>query len=454
MVLPAAWEQLDTPGVTSLSDLPADGEADDECRVYLIGRRSSPHVSRYRDFLARNLVHSRWVDIERDPLAHLLGTGQLEGRSLPLFLFPDGSSLESSAAGGAKSYTEVRAELAERVGLHARPVKELYDLLVVGAGPAGLTAAVYGASEGLDTVVVERHAPGGQAGTSSRIENFPGFPEGISGKELAEAIYAQALRFGAEIVVGADMVSARREPDGTIGITLVNGSHVRARAAIGAPGVHYRRLEASGVEELIGSGVYYGSALAQAAFHRGGNVFVVGGANSAGQAALHFAKYAASVTMVIRGASLDQRMSRYLVDRLDAHPSITVRTRSQITRAAGHGKLERLSIFDETANEEVELPADALFIMIGGIPVSERVEGWLRRDEDGFMVTGPDVLAAGDRDRWWPLERDPYLLEASQPGVFIAGDARHGSVKRVASAVGEAAIAVQLVHRYLAALPQ
>lgn len=200
-------------------------------------------------------------------------------------------------------------------------------------------------------------------------------------------------------------------------------------------------------------GVYYGSALAQAAFHRGGNVFVVGGANSAGQAALHFSKYAASVTMVIRGASPGQRMSRYLVDQLEAEPSITVRTRSRITRAAGDGKLERLVIFDETADQEVELPADALFIMIGGIPVSERVEGRLRRDKDGFMLTGPDVLAGSDRDEWWPLERDPYLLEASQPGVFIAGDARHGSVKRVASTVGEAAIAVQLVHRYSAELP-
>lgn len=440
--------------MVSLSDLRASGEADDECRVYLIGRRSSPNVSRYRDFLARNLVPSRWVDIERDPLVHLLGVGGFEGQRLPLFLFPDGSYLESPTADCARSFTELRAELAERVGLHARPIKELYDLLVVGAGPGGLTAAVYAASEGLDTIVVERHAPGGQAGTSSRIENFPGFPNGISGKDLAEAIYAQALRFGAEIVVGADMVSARRGPDDTIEITLVNGSQVRARAAIGAPGVHYRRLDAPGVEELIGSGVYYGSALAQAAFHRGGNVFIVGGANSAGQAALHFAKYAASVTMVIRGASLDQRMSRYLIDQLEAQPSITVRTRARITRAAGDGKLQRLVISDDAAGEEIELPADALFIMIGGIPVSERVEGWLRRDENGFMVTGTDVLAGGERDRWWPLKRDPYPLEASQPGVFIAGDARRGSVKRVASAVGEAAIAVQLVHRYLAALPQ
>ena len=304
--------------------------------------------------------------------------------------------------------------------------------------------------KGLDTVVVERHAPGGQAGTSSRIENFPGFPQGVSGTELAEAVYAQALRFGAEIVVGADMVDARREADGKIGITLVNGARVRARAAIGAPGVHYRRLDAPGVEKLIGSGVYYGSAVGEAAFHRGGDVFIVGGANSAGQAALHLAQYAASMTLVVRGASLEERMSRYLVERLQAHRSISVRTRSTIMSAIGQTRLEQLVIADEAAGEQATVRADALFIMIGGIPVSERVEGWLRRDEHGFMVTGTDVLEGDAQRRWWPLDRDPYLLEGSQPGVFIVGDARRGSVKRVASAVGEAAIAVQLVHRYLA----
>jgi thioredoxin reductase (NADPH) len=310
---------------------------------------------------------------------------------------------------------------------------------------------VYAASEGLDTVVVERHAPGGQAGTSARIENFPGFPHGVTGKELAEAAYAQALRFGAEIVVGADMVQARREPHGRIGITLVNGSRVRARAAIGAPGVRYRRLDAPGVEELLGSGIYYGSAVGEAAFHRGGTVFIVGGANSAGQAALHLAQYAASVTLVVRGESLEERMSRYLVERLQEHPSISVWTRAAVVRAIGEARLEQLVIADHAADEERTVAADALFIMIGGIPVSDRVDGWLRRDDHGFMVTGADVLDGDVHRRWWPLEREPYMLEGSQPGVFIIGDARRGSVKRVASAVGEAAIAVQLVHRYLAA---
>ncbi|MGZ4359047.1 MAG: NAD(P)/FAD-dependent oxidoreductase [Gaiellaceae bacterium] len=324
------------------------------------------------------------------------------------------------------------------------------DLVIVGAGPAGLTAAVYAASEGLDTIVIERHAPGGQAGTSAQIENFPGFPTGISGKELAEAAYEQALRFGAEIVVGNDMVNAHAEEDGTLALSLVSGAQIRARAGIGASGAQYRRLDAPGVEELRGSGVYYGAGLNEAAFHRGENVFVVGGADSAGQAALHLASYAESVTIVIRGSSLGTRMSQYLVDRLEAHPRIIVRRRSRIIGAIGDGNLERLVIADDTHGEEIETTADALFILIGGTPVSERVEGWLRRDERGFLLTGHDMLLDGRGEPRWPLDRDPYPLEASQPGVFIAGDARHGSVKRVASAVGEGAMAVQLVHRYLA----
>jgi len=443
----------DTRRVAHTDAVQVNEDFGDECRVYVIGRRSSLNVSRYRDFLRRNRVASRWVDIDRDPLVALLGVQQLGARQLPLFLFADGTVLETPVPDRPTLFTEMRSELAERVGLHVRPSKEEYDLLIVGAGPAGLTAAVYAASEGLDTVVVERHAPGGQAGTSSRIENFPGFPHGVSGRELAEAIYAQALRFGAELVVGADMVEARRESDGKIGITLVSGARVRARAAIGAPGVHYRRLDAPGVERLIGSGVYYGSAVGEAAFHRGGDVFIVGGANSAGQAALHLAQYAASVTLLVRGASLEERMSRYLIERLQAHPSISVRTRSTLIGAIGERRLEQLVIAGEAAGGERTVRADALFIMIGGIPVSERVEGWLRRDEHGFMVTGTDVLEGDGQRRWWPLDREPYLLEGSQPGVFIVGDARRGSVKRVASAVGEAAIAVQLVHRYLATTP-
>jgi len=358
--------------------------------------------------------------------------------------------LETTATDPSGSFAHVRSLLAERVGLHARPRKSSYDLVIVGAGPAGLPAAVYAASEGLDTLVIERHAPGGQAGTSARIENFPGFPTGISGRELAEAAYEQALRFGAEIVVGSDVVSARSEEDGALALSLVNGAQIRARAGIGASGAQYRRLDAPGVEELRGVGVYYGAAPHEAAFHRGGNVFVVGGANSAGQAALQLAGYAASVTIVIRGSSLGARMSQYLVDRLEAHPRITVRPRSRIVRALGDGRLERLVIADDTQGEEIETTADALFILIGGSPVSERVAGWLRHDEHGFLLTGQDVLGDGGGGAPWPLDRDPYPLEASQPGVFIAGDARHGSVKRIASAVGEGAMAVQLVHRYLA----
>ena len=423
----------------------------DGCLVHVVGRRSSPRVQEYRDFLTRNSVVFRWVDVERDPLVGLLGgAAGLNGSNLPLLLFRDGSVLETNATDRPGSFASVRSMLAERVGLHARPRKSSYDLAIVGAGPAGLTAAVYAASEGLDTIVIERHAPGGQAGTSARIENFPGFPTGISGKELAEAAYEQALRFGAEIVVGSDVGNARTEEDGTLALSLVNGAQIRARAAIGASGAQYRRLDAPGVEELRGVGVYHGAALHEAAFHRGGNVFVVGGANAAGQAALHLAGYAASVTIVFRGSSLGARMSQYLVDRLEAHPRVTVRPRSRIVRAVGDGRLERLVIADDTQGEEIETTADALFILIGGSPVSERVAGWLRHDEHGFLLTGHDVLGDAGGEPSWPLDRDPYPLEASQPGVFIAGDARHGSVKRIASAVGEGAMAVQLVHRYLA----
>ena len=428
-------------------------QAADGCLVHVVGRRSSPRVQEYRDFLTRNSVVYRWVDVERDPLVGLLGgAAGLKGSTLPLLLFRDGSVLEPTATDPSGSFAHVRSRLAERVGLHARPRKSSYDLVIVGAGPAGLTAAVYAASEGLDTLVIERHAPGGQAGTSARIENFPGFPAGISGRELAEAAYEQALRFGAEIVVGSDVVSARTEEDGALALGLVNGAQIRARAGIGASGAQYRRLDAPGVEALRGIGVYYGAAPHEAAFHRGGNVFVVGGANSAGQAALQLASQAASVTIVVRGSSLGARMSQYLVDRLEAHPRITVRPRSRIVRALGDGKLERLVIADDTQGEEIETSADALFILIGGSPVSERVAGWLRHDEHGFLLTGHDVLEDGGGGPSWPLDRDPYPLEASQPGVFIAGDARHGSVKRIASAVGEGAMAVQNVHRYLAGI--
>lgn len=437
------------------------GQQHGQPAVYVVGRRSSPDVHGYRDFLTRTGVAFQWVDVERDPLVGLLGArAVLEELGLPLFLFPDGTRLEAAGStGGRPAFARTRAELAERVGLPARPARESYDVVIVGGGPAGLTAAVSAASEGLKTLVVERHAPGGQAGTSARIENYPGFPSGISGAELAASAREQALRFGAEIVIGSEPIGGapgrspvahgrRRRP---IELELVNGPVVRARALIGATGSHYRRLDAPGVNELVGAGVYYGSAPGDMLFHRGGDVFVVGGANSAGQTAMHAAEHARSVTLLVRGDSLADRMSSYLSERCEQHPAVRIRTNTRVVCASGSGRLESLVIENTTTGEAEAVPADALFILIGGAPTSRCAQGWLRRDERGFLLTGDDLLDEAGSHPAWPLERRPYELESSQPGVFFAGDVRHGSIKRVASAVGEGALAVQLVHRYLAA---
>jgi thioredoxin reductase (NADPH) len=416
--------------------------------VYVVGYRTSPHAQDYRDFLERNSVPYQWVDVEQDPLARFLGApSDVEGVRLPVFIFADGTSLQPvDDPDEHAAFERTRAELAVRVGLHARPDLDLYDVVVLGAGPAGLTAALYAASEGLTTAVVEKHAPGGQAGTSSRIENYPGFPNGLSGQDLAEAAYEQAVRFGAEIVVGSDTVTGHLVEDGSIAVELVNGSVVRGRVAIGATGFHYRPLDAEGVNEFVGAGVYYGASPSDVVYHRGGDVFVVGGANSAGQAALHLAAHARSVTLLVRGDSIEEDMSQYLVDRCCNDGAITVRTNTRVVRACGDERLERIVI--ETDGEELELPADALFILIGGMPSTTNCPWGLARDKHGFVLTGPDLGPA------WKLDREPFFLESSQPGFFFAGDARHGSVKRVAAAVGEGAMAVQHVHRYLADLEE
>jgi thioredoxin reductase (NADPH) len=416
--------------------------------IYVVGYRGSPHVQDYRDFLDRNGVRHEWIDVEHDPLARFLRAPEdVDGVRLPVFLFPDGSRLEPFAdEDDGLAFSRTRAELAERAGLHARPSLDLYDLVVIGAGPAGLTSALYAASEGLRTVVVERHAPGGQAGTSARIENYPGFPNGLSGQELAEAAHEQAVRFGAEIVVGSEIGDGAILEDGTLAFDLVNGSLARGRAAIGATGFDYRRLEAEGVDDFVGVGVYYGASPSDALYHRGGDVFVVGGANSAGQAALHLAAHTRSVTLLVRGEALEEQMSQYLVDRCCSHSAITVLTDTRIVRALGEEQLERIVV--ESSGEERELPADALFILIGGTPSTETCPYGLRRDAQGFVVTGPDLGSH------WHHGRAPLFLESSQPGFFFAGDSRLGSVKRVASAVGEGAMAVQLVHRYLAWLDE
>lgn len=438
-----------------------------------------------RALLAGNGVAHRWIDTDSDPVGRLLAEHARLGVQRPVAVFADGSELlapeefvdprpvrsglkpEQSPADSdqhvgmavpartpprrAEAYlksTQWRSELAARAGLRTQPDHELYDVVIVGAGPAGLTAAVYAASEGLRTVVLERVAPGGQAGTSARIENYPGFPRGISGVELAGAAHQQALRLGAEILVGVEIIRAEPRPDGTFELYLSGGGHFCAPTGVIATGVAYRRLDAPGVEELIGCGVSYGSAPAEAARHRDQDVVLVGGANSAGQAALHLAGYARSVTMFIRSDSLEVGVSRYLVDRILAHPKITVLTGTHVIAADGQRRLETVAFADRDGHCR-ELRADAMYVLIGGEPLTAGVEGWLRRDEDGYLITGAD-LHRDSQAAWWPLARDPLPLESSQPGLFVAGDVRHGSIKRVASAVGEGAMAIALLHTYLA----
>ena len=399
-----------------------------------------------------------------DPLASLLRSDALSGRRLPLALFSDGTQLEaperyldpipgridSSAQKDYLASAMWRAELAARAGLRTRPEHDLYDVIISGGGPAGLTAAVYAASEGLRTLVLERVAPGGQAGESARIENYPGFPKGISGEELTRSAYLQALGFGAEFLVGVALVRVRPGSDRTFEVDLSSGPTVRARSGIAASGVQYRRLDAPGVDEFMGCGVYYGSAPGEVPRYQDRAVVGVGGANSAGQAALHLAEFARQVTMVVRSDSLGRRMSRYLVERIEAHERIDVRLQSDLVRAEGENDLDAVAVCDPSGEEVI--PADALFIIIGGEPLTAGLEHWLCLDQRGYLVAGPDLLQGDGPNRWWPLERDPLFLESSEPGIFVAGDIRHGSIKRVASAVGEGAMAVTLIHTYLSSL--
>jgi thioredoxin reductase (NADPH) len=452
--------------------------------VSMVGSGSAPAMQAARAMLSGNGIAHRWIDTDADPLGRLLAEHTGLGVKRPVAVFVDGSQLpapeefvdpgstrskreimRTPAGGGqrvglvrpartpreqAEAYlmsTQWRTELARRAGLRTQPEHGAYDVVILGAGPAGLTAAVCAASEGLRTVVLERVAPGGQAGTSSRIENYPGFPDGISGAELTGSAHRQALRFGAEILVGVDIVHAEPKPDGSFELFLTGDGHLRGSSGVIATGVAYRRLDAPGVEELIGCGVTHGSAPAEAAGHRDHDVVLVGGANSAGQAAVHLAAYARSVTMIVRADSLEAGMSRYLVDRVIPNPKITVLTRFRVVAACGDHRLEAVMVADRDGQQR-ELRADAMYVLIGGQPLTASLEGWLRRDERGYLMTGTDLRRDGQSE-WWPLRRDPLPLESSQPGVFVAGDVRHGSIKRVASAVGEGAMASSLVNTYL-----
>lgn len=415
----------------------AIGESSVE-QTKVVGHRWSAPSYQARDFLARNAVPYRWYSVE-DPegLRMLDATGMTE-RDIPVVITPDGQSLRHPSD----------AEIATAVGLSTQPAAEFYDLIVVGAGPAGLGAAVYGASEGLRTVLVERQASGGQAGQSSRIENYLGFPDGVSGAQLTDRARRQAQKFGAEALSAREVVGLEARGSARV-VQFGDRSEIAAHAVVLATGVAYRALEAPGVAELTGRGVYYGSAMTEAAVCAGQDVYVVGGANSAGQAAVFFSRHARQVTLLVRGDSLERSMSHYLIQQLAGLPNVTVRSCTEIAAAHGAQHLEALSLHHTRSGETDRVASSHLFVFIGAAPRTDWLDGVVARDPRGFIRSGPDLLVDGRRPAGWSLERDPYYLECSLPGVFVAGDVRAESVKRVASAVGEGAMAVTLVHRYL-----
>ncbi len=405
--------------------------------IRVIGPRWSLKDHLVRDFLSRNQVPYMWLDPEQsDEAQQLLARYKLDEHKLPAVLFADGSSLVQPT----------QTELASKIGLHVTAERDFYDVVIVGAGMAGLAASVYATSEGLRALLVEPDAPGGQAGSSSRIENYLGFPTGVSGAELAKRAFLQAQRFGTEFL--AQSATKIRSENQYHFVSLGNGSEVSCRVVLIAVGVNYRRLEVPGLDELTGAGVYYGAAMTEAVSCRDEEVFIVGGANSAGQAAMYFSKYARKVTMVVRGESLVKSMSKYLIDQIAATSNIVVETKAQIVEALGRQRLECLRI--ATPAGETVRPASALFIFIGAAPNTNWLPEGIMRDPNGFVLSGRDLMIEGRMPKNWPEERPPFLLETSIPGIFAAGDVRHGSIKRAASAVGEGSISVQFMHQYLA----
>jgi thioredoxin reductase (NADPH) len=405
--------------------------------IRVIGTLWSAHSHEVKDFLTRNQVPYQWLDLEKDEEARSLLSSLDEGRRLPVVVFPDGAHMVDPG----------RPELAEKIGLSIRASRPFYDLAIIGGGPAGLGAAVYGASEGLRTVLVERQATGGQAGTSAFIENYLGFPKGLSGADLARRATAQARRFGAEIlseeIVGLSVEDSYRH------LRLSGGGELSCQALVIATGVSVRKLEVPGVERLTGAGIYYGAAATEAAHYRGQDVLVVGGANSAGQACMFFSRFARTVHLAVRGPSLEEGMSQYLVDQVQASENIEVLLNTQVVEARGADRLESVLLARGHSGPRQPLPVAAMFIFIGATAHTEMLDGIVERDPAGFILTGQDLLAGRRRPPGWKLDRDPFHLETSVPGIFAAGDVRHQSVKRVASAVGEGAVAVALVHQYL-----
>jgi thioredoxin reductase (NADPH) len=426
-----------------LDDLLEDWKVQDRLRsgdqVRVVGHRWSAPSHEIKDYLTRNQVPFRWLELERDPEAARLmeANGSDEGR-LPLVITDTGQTLEAPST----------IEVAGALGLASTPSLPFYDLIVIGGGPAGLGAAVYGASEGLRTVLVEQEAIGGQAGLSSRIENYLGFPSGIAGGDLARRANTQARRFGAEMLLASEVTGLEVCGSARV-IRLANGTDLSAQAVILTTGAAYRRLDAPGVDTFTGAGIYYGATSTEAQSVGDEDVYIVGGANSAGQAAVYFARTARSVTLVVRGGSLGHSMSHYLVQQIGELSNVRVRTDSQVVEAGGGDHLEWLRVADNQTGVEETVDASWLFVFIGAAPCTDWLGKAVQRDENGFVLTGPDLLKDGHPPADWPLDRQPYFLETNVPGIFAAGDVRGQSVKRVASAVGEGAMAVTFVHRYL-----
>jgi thioredoxin reductase (NADPH) len=411
--------------------------------IRVVGHRWSPTAMEIRDFLGRNFIPYQWLDIEKDDAAkQLLTSSKTECSSLPLVVLADGSFLKSPTA----------PTLAGRLGLKTRADQPLYDLVVVGAGPAGLAAAVYGAADGLRTLLIEREAPGGQAGRSSRIENYLGFPTGLSGGDLARRAVAQARRFGVEILAPQEVVGVRIEGPSRV-LKLSDESEVVTRALLIATGIAFRKLEVPGLDRLQGAGVHYYAPMSEAFSHRDGDIYIVGGANSAGQAAMYFSGFARQVTMVVRGESLSATMSQYLEDQIHATKNIAVKVDSSVIEVRGTERCEELVIENKKTGEKQTVPATALLIYAGAVPRTEWLAGVVERDALGYVVSGQHLLQRESRrPQGWAVDRDPYYLETSVPGIFVAGDVRHRSAKGVTSGVGEGAMAVKLVHEYLSTL--
>lgn len=408
--------------------------------VQVFGYRWSPETHTVKDFLAGHHIPYIWRDLEKEPTAvELINQTDLDYPKLPILLFPDGSQLESPSI----------LSIAEKIGLQTDAQMPFYDLVIIGGGPAGLASAVYGSSEGLKTVLIEKQAPGGQAGTSSRIENYLGFPVGLTGGDLARRAVAQAYKFGTEILSPQEVTGIRIEGQYRI-VTLANGKELNCHALIIATGVSYIKLKVPGIEKLSGAGVYYGAAITEAISCKDNDVCIIGGANSAGQAAMYLSKYASSVTLLVRGKSLTAKMSQYLIEQIEATNNIKVRLSTQVVEVSGQKQLESITLEESTTGKVKTVTTQALFVFIGAKPNTNWLHDFVLRDQKGFIFTGSDSLQAKQKPESWTVDRDPFLLETSVPGIFATGDVRYQSVKRVASAVGEGSVAVQFVHQYLA----